>query len=70
MFDQQIEFLDLLAIVSFALQMEFLDQLSKQTTNDDIISHLHQDLVVVDAKLNAIMDRLDIKLETSSTHSA
>ena len=70
MFDQQIEFLDLLAIVSFALQMEFLDQLGKQTTNDDIINHLHQDLVVVDTKLNAIMDRLDIKLETSSTRSA
>lgn len=58
--NQQIEFLDLLAIVSFALQMEFLEQLDKQTTNDDIINHLHKDIAVVDHKLNAIMEHLGI----------
>ena len=63
MFDQQIEFLDMLAIVSFSLQMELIDQMNKQATNDDIINHLHQDLVVVDRKLDAIMKRLDITLE-------
>lgn len=58
--NQQIEFLDLLAIVSFALQMEFLEQLDKQTTNDDIINHLHKDIAVVDHKLDAIMEHLGI----------
>ena len=60
--NQQIEFLDLLAIVSFALQMEFLEEMQHQTTNDDIIAHLHNDLVVVDKKLNAIIKHLGISL--------
>ena len=60
MFDQQFEFLDMLAIVSFALQMEMIEQMQQQATNDDIIQHLHQDLVVVDKKLNAIMEYLGI----------
>ena len=60
--NQQIEFLDLLAIVSFALQMEFLEQLDKQTTNDDIINHLHKDIAVVDHKLDAIINHLGISL--------
>ena len=62
MFDQQFEFLDLLAIVSFALQMEMIEQMNKQATNDDIIQHLHQDLVVVDRKLNAVINHLGISL--------
>ena len=60
MFDQRFEFLDMLAIVSFALQMEMIEQMNKQATNDDIIQHLHQDLVVVDRKLTAIMEHLGI----------
>lgn len=62
MFDQQLEFLDLLAIVSFALQMEMIDEMRRQATNDDIIEHLHNDLVVVDQKLNAIINHLGISL--------
>lgn len=65
MFDQQFEFLDILAIVSFALQMEMIEEMQRQATNDDIIAHLHNDLVVVDKKLNAIIDHLGIDLETS-----
>lgn len=60
MFDQQFEFLDMLAIVSFALQMEMIEQMNKQATNDDIIQHLHQDLVAVDRKLTVIMEHLGI----------
>lgn len=63
MYNQQIEFLDLLAIVSFALQMEFLEQLDKQTTNDDIINHLHKDLAMVNHKLDTIMEHLNITIE-------
>ena len=65
MFDQQLEFLDMLAIVSFALQMEMIEEMQRQATNDDIIVHLHNDLVVVDKKLNAIISHLGIELETS-----
>ena len=65
MFDQQLEFLDILAIVSFALQMELIEEMQHQATNDDIIAHLHNDLVVVDQKLNAIIDHLGVDLETS-----
>lgn len=65
MFDQQLEFLDMLAIVSFALQMEMIDEMRRQATNDDIIEHLHNDLVIVDQKLNAIINHLGIELETS-----
>ena len=65
MFDQQLEFLDILAIVSFALQMEMIEEMQRQATNDDIIAHLHNDLVVVDRKLNAIIKHLEIDLETS-----
>ena len=65
MFDQQLEFLDMLAIVSFALQMEMIEEMPRQVTNDDIIAHLHNDLVVVDRKLNAIINHLGIDLETS-----
>ena len=62
MFDQQLEFLDMLAIVSFALQMEMIEEMQRQATNDDIIEHLHNDLVVVDKKLNAIINHLGISL--------
>lgn len=53
---EQFEFLDMLAIVSFALQMEMIEEMRHQATNDDIIEHLHNDLVVVDQKLNAIIE--------------
>lgn len=63
--DRQLEFLDILSIVSFALQMEMIEEMKRQATNDDIIEHLHNDLVVVDKKLNAIINHLGIELETS-----
>lgn len=64
MFDQQFEFLDLLAIVSFSLQMAVTEQMSKQASNDDIIMHLHQDVTMLDAKLDAIMQHLGMHSTT------
>ena len=55
----------MIAIVSFALQMEMIEEMRRQATNDDIIEHLHNDLVVVDRKLNVIINHLGIDLETS-----
>lgn len=60
--EYDIEFLDILAIVSFALQLTVLDQVS----NDDILRNLHADLAVVDTKLNAIMEHLGISLDHSA----
>lgn len=64
MFDQQFEFLDLLAIVSFSLQMALTEQMNKQASNDDIIMHLHQDVTMLDAKLDAIMQHLGMHSPT------
>lgn len=58
--NNSLEFLDLLAIVSFAMQMEVMDQMQREATNNDIIENLHHDLEVVDTKLNKIMEHLGI----------
>lgn len=55
-----LEFLDMLAIVSFAMQMQIMEQMANEATNNDIIINLHHDLEVVDAKLNKIMEHLGI----------
>lgn len=55
-----LEFLDMLAIVSFALQMQLIEDTQKQATNNDILTNLHQDLKVMDAKLSKIMEHLGI----------
>lgn len=55
-----LEFLDMLAIVSFAMQMQIMEQMANEATNNDILINLHHDLEVVDAKLNKIMERLEI----------
>lgn len=60
MVDQQFEFLDMLAIVSFAPQMNLMEQMSKQATNEDVINHLHQDIMMVDQKLDAVMHHLGV----------
>ena len=53
MYDQQLEFLDILAIVSFALQMEFFAQHGQQPTNTEVL-----------ARLDAIEQKLDKLLES------
>lgn len=58
--NNSLEFLDLLAIVSFAMQMEVMYQMQREATNNDIIENLHHDLEVVDTKLNKIMEHLGI----------
>lgn len=43
--NKQFEILDILAIISFILQVKNNDELEKQTTNDEIFKNLHQDIV-------------------------
>ena len=54
MYDQQFEFLDILAIVSFALQMEFITNHNEQTTNDEIMQKLQQ----VEQKLDKLLETI------------
>lgn len=63
-FDQQeFEFLDIITILSFAMQLHTDEQIAKQATNNDILVNLHRDLAVVDTKLNAIIKYLGINLD-------
>lgn len=50
--DRQLEFLDILSIVSFALQMEFISNHNEQTTNDQLM----QKLVQVEQKLDKLLE--------------
>lgn len=39
------EFCNLINILSFAIQLENNDELHKQSTNDDVINNLHEDIL-------------------------
>ena len=49
--DRQLEFLDILSIVSFAMQMEYISNHSEQTTSDQLM----QKLVQVEQKLDKLL---------------
>lgn len=50
--DRQLEFLDILSIVSFALQMEFITNHNEQATSDQLM----QKLVQVEQKLDKLLE--------------
>lgn len=54
MYDQQFEFLDMLAIISFGLQMEFITSHNEQTTNNEIMQKLQQ----VEQKLDKLLETI------------
>ena len=54
MYDRQFEFLDMLAIISFGLQMEFITSHNDQTTNDEIMQKLQQ----VEQKLDKLLETI------------
>lgn len=54
MCDQQFEFLDMLAIVSFALQMEYFTQHDQQPTNTEVLARLD----VVEQKLDKLLEAI------------
>lgn len=64
MYNQQsFEFLDIITILSFAMQLMNNDALAKQSTNDDVLDELRADVSVLNQKL----DRLLSLVEGSST---
>lgn len=54
MYDQQFEFLDMLAIISFGLQMEFMMSHNEQTTNDELMHKLQQ----IEQKLDKLLETI------------
>lgn len=42
-----ISMLDLIAIISFVLQVDNNDELNKQTSNDEVLKRLHDDVMKV-----------------------
>lgn len=54
----QLGMLDIISIISFALQLQNNDNLQKQTSNDEVIEKLHEDIVELfteNKKLNEII---------------
>lgn len=43
--NKQWDMLDVVAIVSFVLQLQNNDELQKQTSNDEILKKLHEDVM-------------------------
>lgn len=53
-----LEFLDMLAIISFAIQMHNTEQLRRQATNNDVIRDIHQNIDRLDRKLDLLLETL------------
>lgn len=43
--NKQLDILDVVAVVSFVLQLQNNDELQKQTSNDEILKRLHEDVM-------------------------
>lgn len=54
MSDRQLEFLDILSIVSFALQMEFFSQHDQQPTNTEVLTRLD----TIEQKLDKLLEAI------------
>lgn len=60
---QNFEFLDIITILGFAMQLMNNDELQRQATNNDLLNELHQDMDMLNSKL----DRLLSLVEGNST---
>lgn len=52
-------FLDTLAIISFSMQVQNYQALQKQATNNEVIEDIHNDIMRLDQKLDKILRLLD-----------
>lgn len=60
---QNFEFLDIITILSFAMQLMNNDSLQRQATNNDLLNELHRDVDMLSSKL----DRLLLLVEGNNT---
>lgn len=56
--NNNLELLDIITLISFAMQLQNAEQLRKQATNNDVINDIHQDIMQLDAKLDRILEQL------------
>lgn len=56
--NQNLEFLDILAIISFAMRVQSYQAMQNQATNNEVIDNIHADIMQLDAKLDKILELL------------
>lgn len=57
--NNNLEFLDVLTIISFTLQVQSYQALQKQATNNEVIEGIHNDIMRLDQKLDKIIELLN-----------
>lgn len=57
--NNNLEFLDVLTIISATLQIQSYQALQKQATNNEVIENVHNDIMRLDAKLDKIIELLN-----------
>lgn len=60
--NQQFEFLDLITILGFALQVENYEELKRQATTDDIMNELHSDVELLRKEIAELKELITLKL--------
>lgn len=53
--DQQFEFLDIITILGFAMQVQNAANVSNQATNNDLLEELHRDVAMLNSKLDRLL---------------
>ena len=56
---QNFEFLDILAIISFAMQVQNAADISSQATNNDLLEELHRDVDILNSKLDRLLQLVE-----------
>ena len=57
--NNNLEFLDVLTIISSTLQIQSYQALQKQATNNEVIENIHNDIMRLDKKLDKIIKLLN-----------
>ena len=53
--DQQFEFLDIITILGFAMQVQNAADVSNQATNNDLLEELHRNVAMLNSKLDRLL---------------
>lgn len=64
--NNDLEFLDMLAIISFGLQMAMVEQMAHEASNNEVIQHLHSDIMQLNEKLDLILQHLGLDQSETS----
>ena len=57
--DQNFEFLDIITILSFAMQVQNAIDISAQATNNDLLEELHKDVDILNSKLDRLLQLVE-----------